>query len=161
MPAPAAKPAAASPAPPTAAAALAAVPRPKPTAPGPAAANPNLINIKSQLVARVDGKTAGTVDFQQTAGGLKVRLGSIVEVLADRYDPATITRIRGSAAGQAYLSLAELQAQGIPISYDPVYDEFNVGLTDTRPKAARKVHMDQISAPERGGGSTGIAQIPR
>ena len=49
-------------------------------------------------------------------------------------------------------------AQGIPISYDPVYDEFNVGLTDTRPKAARKVHIDQISAPERGLGATGIPQ---
>ena len=54
-----------------------------------------------------------------------------------------------------------LQAQGVPISYDPVYDEFNVGLTDTRPKAARKVHMDQISAPERGIGATGMDQVRR
>jgi hypothetical protein len=166
-PVPAAMAPAASPAPAAAAAAVVAVvPRPKepqPTAPGlgpvGTAASAYPLDIKSQLVTRVDGKTAGAVDFQQTPNGIKVRLGAIAEVLVDRYDPAVIARIRGSAAGQAYLSLAELQAQGIPISYDPVYDEFNVGLTDTRPKAARKVHIDQISAPERGGGSTGIEQV--
>ena len=101
------------------------------------------------------------MDFQQTATGLKVRLGSIVEVLADRYDPAQIARIQSSAASNVFLSLADLQAQGVPISYDPVYDEFNVGLSDTRPKAARKVHMDQISTPERGLGTTAISQVPR
>ena len=119
------------------------------------------LDSKLQLVTRIDGKTAGAVDFQQTPGGLKVRLGSIAEVLADRYDPAQIARIRGSAAGNAYLSLAELQAQGVPISYDPVYDEFNIGTTDTRPKAARKAHMDQITVPERGSNSTAIDQIRR
>lgn len=90
-----------------------------------------------------------------------MRLGSIVEVLADRYDQAQLARIRNSEAGSQYLSLAELQAQGVPISYDPVYDEFNVGLTDTRPKAARKVHIDQISAPHRGLDVAGTPQIPR
>lgn len=119
------------------------------------------LDIKSQLVTRVDGKTAGAVDFRQTATGLSVRLGSIVDVLADRYDPAQVARIRASSAANAYIPLAELQAQGIPISYDPVYDEFNVGHTDTRPKAGRKVHIDQITAPERGLGSTGMDQVRR
>jgi hypothetical protein len=119
------------------------------------------IDIKSQLVTRVDGKTAGAVDFRQTATGLSVRLGSIVDVLADRYDAAQVARIRASSAANAYIPLAELQAQGIPISYDPVYDEFNVGHTDTRPKAGRKVHIDQITAPERGLGSTGMDQVRR
>lgn len=119
------------------------------------------IDVKSQLTTRVDGKTAGKVDFHQTDSGLQVRLGSIVELLGDRYDPAQMERIKSSSASNLYLSLAQLQAQGIPISYDPVYDEFNVGLVDTRPKAGRKVHMDQISAPERGLGSTGIDQMPR
>ncbi len=119
------------------------------------------LEINSQLVTRVDGKTAGTLDFRQTTTGLSVRLGSIVEVLGDRYEPAQIDRIRASAASDVYLSLADLKAQGIPISYDPVYDEFNIGQTDTRPTAARKVHMDQISAPERGLGSSAIDQIRR
>ena len=142
------------------------VPRPANPALGPALAAPATSTpvtpaITARLITRVDGKTAGAVDFQQTPGGLKVRLGSIVEVLADRYDANQLARIRASAAGNQYLSLAELQAQGVPISYDPVYDEFNVGLTDTRPKAARKVHMDQISTPERGLGATGMEQVRR
>jgi hypothetical protein len=118
-------------------------------------------DITSQLVTRVDGKTAGKVDFRQTATGLSVRLGSIVSVLSDRYDPGEVARITTSAASNAYVSLADLQAQGIPISYDPVYDEFNIGQTDTRPKAARKVHIDQISAPERGAGTAAIDQVRR
>lgn len=112
-------------------------------------------------MTRVDGKTAGAVDFRQTETGLAVRIGSIAEVLADRFDPAQLARIRGSHDGNTWLSLAELRAQGIPISYDPVYDEFNVGHVDPRPKAGRKVHMDQITAPARGIGATGIDQVRR
>lgn len=172
-PVPAARPAAVPAAPPPATPAASSAPTPaktaaiavpRPTSPAlaaPPASKPAIPEVTAQLITRVDGKTAGAVDFQQTPAGLKVRVGSIVEVLADRYDPAQLARIRGSAAGNQYLSLAELQAQGVPISYDPVYDEFNVGLTDTRPKAARKVHMDQISTPERGLGATGMAQVPR
>jgi hypothetical protein len=158
--APAAAAAAAAAAP--AAPAVAAAPRPNPAiaaAVVPAARYPAGIDIASRLTTRVDGMAAGAVEFQQTATGLKVRVGSIVEVLAERYDADQLARIRASAAGNAYLSLAELQASGIPISYDPVYDEFNIGLTDTRPTAARKVHMDQISAPERGIGATGMEQL--
>ncbi len=125
------------------------------------ARQPLAFDIKSQLTTRVDGKAAGQVDFQQTTTGLSVRLGSIVSVLADRYDPGEIARITTSAASNAYIPLAELQAQGIPISYDPVYDEFNIGRTDTRPKAARKVHIDQISTPERGLGTAAIDQVRR
>lgn len=117
--------------------------------------------MKSQLITRVDGKAAGAVDFQQTTAGLKVHLGSIIDVLDDRFEPAQLARLRTSSASNTWLSLAELQANGIPISYDPVYDEFNVGQTDTRPKAARKVHIDQITTPERGISSTGMGQIRR
>jgi hypothetical protein len=155
--APSATPAAA----PAPAASLAPLPQAKPPVPGLGGKGDFALDIKAQLLTRVDGKSVGTVDFQQTATGLAVRLGSIVELLGDHYDPAQIARIRASSASNLYLPLAELQAQGIPISYDPVYDEFNVGQTDTRPKAARKVHMDQISAPERGAGSTGMSQIRR
>jgi len=128
---------------------------------GTSSAAPFALAIAARLVTRVDGKVAGTVDFQQTATGLTVRLGSIVDVLSDRYDPAQIARIQSSTARNVYLSLTDLQAQGIPISYDPVYDEFNVGQTDTRPRSARKVHIDQISAPERGQGSAAIGQVRR
>ena len=119
------------------------------------------VDVRSQLLTRIDGKTAGKVDFQQTDAGLQVRLGSIVDLLGDRYGAAQIARIRASSASNVYLPLAQLQAQGIPISYDPVYDEFNVGTTDARPKARLKVHMDQITTPERGLGSTAVEQVRR
>lgn len=164
-PAPSPEPAASAPLPaslPEQPAAAMALPRPSsPALAAPVASLPAMPAVTARLLTRVDGKTAGAVDFQQTPAGLKVRLGSIVEVLADRYDSSQLARIRASSAGDQYLSLAELQAQGVPISYDPVYDEFNVGLTDTRPKAARKVHMDQISTPERGLGAIGMEQIRR
>lgn len=145
------------------AAALAPLPKPAIAAPPPGLGKtgPLAFEITSQLLTRVDGKAAGTVDFQQTTTGLAVRLGSIVDVLGDRYDPGEIARIKASAASNLYIPLAELQAQGIPISYDPVYDEFNVGQSDTRPKAARKVHMDQITTPERGLGTAVIDQVRR
>lgn len=157
----AATPAASRPAPPTAA--LAPLPKPVFAAPPPGIgkSGPQAFEINAQLLTRVDGKAVGTVDFQQTTTGLAVRLGSIVDLLSDRYDAGEIARIKASAASSIYIPLAQLQAQGIPISYDPVYDEFNVGQTDTRPTAARKVHMDQISTPERGLNTTAMDQIRR
>lgn len=145
-------------------AAIAAIPRPATARPATslgAGISAYQFDVKSQLITRVDGKAAGAVDFQQTAAGLKVRLGSIIDVLDDRFEPGQLARLRASSASNTWLSLAELQANGIPISYDPVYDEFNVGQTDTRPKAARKVHIDQITTPERGISSTGMGQIRR
>jgi hypothetical protein len=158
---------ASAPAKPAAPAAVAAVaaPRQAPalSAPGSAAGAARITDLdyKASLLTRVDGRSRGQVDFQQTPAGLKVRLGSVAEVLADRLPAAELARIRGSSSANAWLSLAELQAQGIPISYDPVYDEFNIGQEDTRPKAARKVHIDQISTPERNAGSATIDQIRR
>lgn len=161
--APASAPTQAGPAQANSAAIVAPLPRTKPQQPaaGLGKSDAFQLDIRAQLVTRVDGMSAGKVDFQQTDAGLMVRLGSIVELLGDRYDNAQIARIRASAASDLYLSLAQLQVRGIPISYDPVYDEFNVGMVDTRPKAARKVHMDQISTPERGLGSTGVNQVRR
>jgi hypothetical protein len=129
--------------------AAAAKPSPALAAP-PAASAPQIRDIRAQLLTRVDGRATGRLDFQQSAAGLKVRLGSVAEVLADRIAPAELQRIRNSPAGQTWLSLAELRAQGVPISYDPVYDEFNIGTADSRPKNADKVHIDQIGAPRSG-----------
>lgn len=159
---PAAEPA--SPAP-----AAVAVPRQAPalTAPPAAASAPPIadLDFRARLLTRVDGRARGEVDFRQTTAGLKVRLGSVAEVLADQLPAGELAWIRGSSSANAWLSLAELQAQGIPISYDPVYDEFNIGREDTRPKYARKVHIDQIGTTERmsGGGAAPATmdQIPR
>ncbi len=159
---------AAVPAPP-APAAVVAMPRQAPalTAPPAAASAPPItdLDFRARLLTRVDGRARGEVDFRQSTAGLKVRLGSVAEVLADQLPAGELARIRGSSSANVWLSLAELQAQGIPISYDPVYDEFNIGREDTRPKNARKVHIDQIGTPARisggGAGPTTMDQIRR
>ena len=53
------------------------------------------------------------------------------------YDVAQIARIRASAASDVFLSLSQLQAQGIPISYDPVYDEFKCRSGRHAPKGGQ------------------------
>lgn len=141
--------------------ALAGIPRSALRTTPPGAAAPSQLEVNAQLIARVDGRSAGRLDFRQTGEGLSVRLGSLATIVGDRLDPAVLARIQGSSSANIYLSLAQLQAQGIPISYDPVYDEFNIGTGDTRPKAARKVHMDQISAPERGANAAAMSQVRR
>ena len=125
--------------PPAAAAAVAPKTAPALTAqPAAGAGTPRIadFDFESRLLTRVDGQSTGQVDFQQTKTGLKVRLGSVAEVLADRLPADELARIRASSSGNAWLSLAELQAQGIPISYDAVDDEFNIGSADTGPDAA-------------------------
>jgi hypothetical protein len=151
-------------------AALAPPPIPKPAlAPAPVSnarslaevrSNALALDIRSSLATRIEGKQAGTLDFQQTIDGLSIRLGSIVELLENRYDSAEFARIAQSAASDTFLTLAQLQAAGVPISYDPIYDEFNVGTKDYRPAAAIKVHIDQIDAPTTVQSKVGIDQIP-
>lgn len=122
---------------------------------------PSAVAIASQLTTRIDGRVAGEIDFQQDMRSITVRIGSIVELLGDRYDTAELKRLTQSAAGNTYLSLAQLQQVGIPISYDPVYDEFNIGSKDYLPTAAHKVQMDQISRPQREVGPIVMEQLRR
>ncbi|MEL7218072.1 MAG: hypothetical protein AAGK01_06535, partial [Pseudomonadota bacterium] len=104
------------------------------------------LKIRSQLITRIDGRVAGQLEFQQTNRALSVRLGSIVELLKDRYDMREFERITASAASDVFVTMAQLRDAGIPITYDPVYDEFNVGSRDHRPTNAHKVQIDQIGS---------------
>jgi len=118
-------------------------------------------DIGSQMLTRIDGQLAGKLDFQQIDQSLSVRLGSIVELLKDRYDVSEFAQITSSSASDTFLTIRQLRDAGIPISYDPVYDEFNVGSRDHRPAAAHKVQIDQISTPEYAPGPAGMEQIRR
>ncbi|MEO0462251.1 MAG: hypothetical protein AAF127_03915 [Pseudomonadota bacterium] len=110
------------------------------------------LDVKDQLGTRVDGKIAGRVEFRQSLTTLEVRLGSLLDLLRDRYDSAQFERLAASSAGDVFMTVPQLREAGIPISYDPVYDEFNIGSVEYRPKAAHKVQMDQITQSERGAG---------
>jgi len=116
---------------------------------------------KSQLDARVNGVLTGSVDFQQLDGTIAIRLGSVVDMLHDRFAPSELERISGAGALGSFVTLAQLQSAGIPIRYDPVYDEVEFGVEyDDAPHAA-KVQMEQIGSPTLGSNRTGIEQIPR
>jgi hypothetical protein len=103
----------------------------------------------------------GRVDFQQLNGTIAIRLGSVVDLLRDRYSAAELDRLSSAGAMSAFVTLAQLQAAGIPISYDPVYDELEFGVDyDDAPHAA-KVQVEQIGAPSIGSDRTLMDQIPR
>lgn len=119
------------------------------------------LDIRSSLVTRIDGRVAGKIEFQQTSTSINVRIGSIVELLKDRFEVLELTRITNSSAKDHYMSVAQLRAAGIPITYDPVYDEFNVGSNDYRPNAAHKVQIDQIGTSQREIGPIEFDQVSR
>lgn len=116
------------------------------------------LDIQSRLITRIDGEVAGKLEFKQTNQSLAVRLGSIVELLRDRYDVSEFERISSSAASDVFVTMAQLRDAGIPITYDPVYDEFNVGTRDHRPANAHKVQIDQIGSADLGVGRSAIDQ---
>lgn len=119
------------------------------------------VAITSRLATRIDGRVAGELDFQQDMQTIKIRIGSIVELLKDRYETAELDRIARSASGDVYLSISQLQHAGIPISYDPVYDELAFGSKDYLPRAAHKVQVDQITTPQRDLGPIVMEQVTR
>ncbi len=136
------------------------VPAPQPSLSASRQAQTELVP-KTRLDARVNGVLTGSVDFQQLEGTIAIRLGSVVDMLRDRYTSPEMEAISGSGALNSYVTLAQLQAAGIPISYNPAYDEVEFGVDyDDAPQAA-KVQVEQIGAPTLGQDRALIDQIPR
>lgn len=116
---------------------------------------------RTRLDARINGVVTGSVEFQQRDGTIAIRLGSVVDLLRDRYSATELDQFAGAGAMGTFVTLADLQAAGIPISYDPVYDEVGFGIDyDDAPQAA-KVQMEQIGSPMVGSDRALIDQIPR
>lgn len=59
------------------------------------------------------------------------------------------------------MTLAQLQAAGVPISYDPVYDEVAFGIDYKDAPQAVKVQVEQIGPPTFRSDAALIDQIPR
>ena len=116
---------------------------------------------RSRLDARINGVVTGSVDFQQRDGTIAIRLGSVVDLLRDRYSATELDQFAGAGALGAFVTLADLQAAGIPISYDPVYDEVGFGIDYDDAPQAGKVQMEQIGSPMVGSDRALIDQIPR
>ncbi|MEL6531174.1 MAG: hypothetical protein AAFQ27_14540 [Pseudomonadota bacterium] len=131
------------------------------TPPGPRLPVEVVLEEKTQLGARINGVLTGRVDFQQLDGTIAIRLGSVVDMLHDRFDAPELDRIAGAGALDSFVTLATLQSAGIPIDYDPVYDEVKFGIDYDDAPNATKVQVEQIGAPTLGNDRTVIDQIPR
>lgn len=116
---------------------------------------------KSKLDARVNGVLTGSVEFRQLDGTIAIRLRSIANMMRERFDQTEFAEIIAGQSIDTFVSLAELQAAGIPVSYNPAYDEVEFGIDYQDAPNAKKVHVDQISVPPLDRDLTAIEQIPR
>lgn len=137
-----------------------AVGAPPPELRGAAAAETALV-AKTKMDARVNGVLTGSVDFQQGQGTIAIRLRSVANVMREQFSGAQYDKILGGLSIDSFVSLAELQAAGIPISYNPAYDEVEFGIDYQDAPNAKKVQIDQISVTPIGSQLTAIEQIPR
>ncbi|MEE4200986.1 hypothetical protein [Erythrobacter sp.] len=114
---------------------------------------------KTRLDARINGVLTGSVDFEQQDGTIAIRLRSVTELLRGRYSPEEYEALTASSAIDALVTLAELQNAGIPISYNPAFDEVNFGIDYEDATDAHKVQIDQVGAPTLGAERSAIDQI--
>lgn len=136
------------------------LPGPDPALDASVAAQRELV-AKSRLDARINGVLAGSVEFRQLDGTIAIRLGSVVDMLHDRFSASEYEYLRAGQSGDTFVTLADLQGAGIPIKYNPAYDEVEFGIDyDDAPQAA-KVQVQQIGAPTVGADRVLIDQIPR
>ena len=127
--------------------------------PSASAAAETVLVPKTTLDARVNGVLTGSVDFQQLDGTIAIKLGSIVDMLRERFSSSELDRLQASASMDSFVTLDQLQAIGVPINYNPAYDEVEFGIDyDDAPEAA-KVQVEQIGAPTIGGDRVLIDQI--
>lgn len=127
---------------------------------GAAAAQAMLVP-KTRLDARVNGVLTGSVDFQQRDGTIAIRLRSVANMMREQFSKTEFASITQGAAIDSFVTLAQLQAAGIPVSYNPAYDEVEFGIDYQDAPNAKKVQVDQISVPTLGSELTAIEQIPR
>lgn len=113
-----------------------------------------------RLVARINGSAAGSVELIDTDGTIKVKLGSILDLVSSALPREKYDRLSASEATETFVSLEVLKARGLAISYDPVYDELNLGNGSSPHGDPLKSHIDQIAPLGSGPSRTMMEQIP-
>lgn len=127
---------------------------------GAAAAQAMLVP-KSKMDARVNGVLTGSVDFEQRDGTIAIRLRSVANMMREQFTKTEFSSLVGGSKIDSFVTLEQLQAAGIPINYNPAYDEVEFGIDYQDAPNAKKVQVDQISVPQFGSDVTVIEQIPR
>lgn len=82
--------------------------------------------VESRLPAMVDAQMTRWLDFRQTLGGLHIRVGSLLDMLKDRFPVSELERLGRGSALDSYVALKNLQKAGIPLEYDPIRDRFEL-----------------------------------
>lgn len=132
-------------------------------APGAAQGAPEAVDfaqpLSDRLVARIAGIEAGAVEFRQSEGSMSVKLGSLLDLISSRIPADDFARMRSSSSADTFVPLAQLKDAGLPIAYDPVYDEITIGGPGASPNGEAKSHIDQIGPEQAGPSRTMIEQI--
>lgn len=76
----------------------------------------------------VSGSPAGELEFSDESQILSVRLGSLLNLICERFEPGEFERLSQSSAASEFVAVEILAAMGIPLRYDPVYDELVLEL---------------------------------
>ena len=76
-----------------------------------------------RLAVRIGGELVGEIAFQVSDGTVSVDIGQLLDVFQSRFEPARFAALRGSSAAGQLVSLERVREAGIPLRYDPVYDE--------------------------------------
>ena len=84
---------------------------------------------KTHLTTIVDGKAAGALEFSDANQTIAVRLGSLLDLLKDRFPPDQFESMARSPAADAFVPIERLSDAGIPIAYDAVYDELEISTS--------------------------------
>ena len=79
------------------------------------------------MAVRSGNEVIGQVQFQVSAAGIGVHIGQVLDLFRDRMDGAQVASLRGSQAAQTFVSLDKVRSAGVPLDYDPVYDELVLG----------------------------------
>ena len=77
----------------------------------------------THLSVREAGLIVGQFEFRDDGQKVRVKLGSVLAVFADRFEPAQYDRLANSPAAQDFVDIERLSNAGLGMRYDPVYDE--------------------------------------
>lgn len=78
---------------------------------------------EQRLAMRSGDQVLGTVAFQVARGKVAVHIGQVLDLFEGQLDEARFASLRGSPAAETFVSLEQLQAAGIAITYNAAYDE--------------------------------------
>ena len=80
-----------------------------------------------RLTLRAGDGAAGEVAVAMVSDDtIAVRLADLLDIVGPRMDADHLASLRASSAAQSFVTLDQLRAAELTISYDPVYDELRL-----------------------------------